>query len=159
MKRLILLMALASLAACTSPVDAAGSYTMSVTFRENGCNVAGWTVGSTATNIHGTFTQSGDGLTADFMDVSAFYLDAVTGEHVFSGKVSGNDLDLMLHGTRSHTTGNCAYFYDARLEATLEHDALTGQIHYIGAGNGSPDCAGITGCISTQDLNGTRPPT
>ena len=156
MKRLILLIALAS---CTSPVDAAGNYTMNITFRDNGCNIAGWTAGNTATNVHAVFTQSGDGLTADFMDVSAFYLDTVTGEHVFSGKVSGDSLDLMLHGTRSHTTGNCAYFYDARLRAHLDGDVITGTVDYIGAGNGSTDCAGITGCISVQDMNGTRPPT
>ena len=157
MKSCILLIGV--LAACTSdPVDAEGTYTVSVTNRENGCNFDPWTAGANATNITAVINQEGENAGAEITGVTGAYLDLILGSHVFNGKVDGDALDLTILGTRSGTTGNCTFTLDARLRATLDGDVLTGRIDYSKHGNGNPDCAPINGCVTYQDMNGTRPP-
>ena len=157
MKRIILLVA--TLAACTSdPVDAEGTYTVSVTNRENGCNFDPWTAGNNATNITTVINQEGTSAGAEVTGVTGAYLDLILGSHVFSGAVDGDELDLTILGTRSAVTGNCTFTLDARLHAALDGDVLTGRIDYSKHGNGNSDCAPLDGCITYQDMNGTRPP-
>jgi hypothetical protein len=156
MKRLILLV---SLAACGGdPVDAEGTYTLSVTNKENGCNFANWTVGDTATNIQAVINQEGSHANADVMGGTRAVLDFILGDHIFSGDVDGNELDLVILGTRSVTMGNCTLTVDSNLLAELDGDVLTGHIDYHYHGNGNSDCAPYDGCTTTQDMNGTRPP-
>ena len=157
MKRLILLALVA--AGCTSDVNAEGTYTISVTNRTNGCNLANWTEGDTASNITVAMSQEDNRLTADVMGVTRIYLDIVLGGHVFTGHVHGDELDLLLESSRSQTTGNCVYTINAHMLSVLDRDTLIGRINYESATNGNSDCAGITGCVSYQDMNGTRPPT
>lgn len=150
---------LAALAACGGdPVDAEGTYTVSVTNRDNGCNFALWTIGNSATNIGVTINQEGEDANADVMGLTGNFLDAVLGSHVFQGKVDGDELDLRITGTAQHTTGNCVdHTINARLLATLDGDVLVGRISYTIVGAGST-CAPYDGCVSYQDMNGTRPP-
>jgi hypothetical protein len=156
MKRLILLVAFA---ACGGdPVDAEGTYTLSVTNRDNGCNFDMWTVGNSATNIKVAINQEGEDANADVMDGTRAVLDFLLGGHVFNGKIDGDELDLVLLGTRSTTMGNCTLTVDAQLLATLSGDVLTGRFNYSYHGNGNSDCAPYDGCITYQDMNGTRPP-
>lgn len=156
MKRLILL---AGLAACGgNPVNAEGTYTIAVTNRDNGCNFANWTVGDSATGIQVVINQEGSSVNADVMGATRIYLDLVLGSHVFTGKVDGDELDMTILGTRSATMGNCTLTVDANLLATLDGDVLTGRIDYSYHGNGNSDCAPYDGCISFQEMNGTRPP-
>lgn len=146
-------------AGCTSDVDARGTYTISVANRTNGCNLENWTVGDTASNITVGVTQESNHVTADVMGVTRIYLDIVLGGHIFTGSVHGDELDLLLESSRSRTTGNCVYTINAHMLSRLQGDVLTGRINYESATNGNSDCAGITGCVSYQDMNGTRPPT
>jgi hypothetical protein len=157
MKRLLLL---ATLAACGSdPVDAEGTYTVAVTNRDNGCNFALWTIGNSASNIGVVINQEGDDVNADVMGLTGAYLDGVLGSSVFQGKVDGNKLDMKITGTTQITTGNCVdHTIDARLRTTLDGDVLTGRIDYTIVGAGST-CTPYDGCVSFQDMNGTRPPT
>jgi hypothetical protein len=150
-------------AACGgSPANVAGSYTVAITNGMNGCGFQNWTVGAQSTNIGVTVAQ-GDpdpsAATADVTGLTGSYLDAVLGSHTYTGSVDGNELRLKLYGTRSYTSGNCAYTINSSLAATLTGDALAGSIAYTSSTNGSPDCATIQGCTSTQQFNGTRPPT
>lgn len=147
-------------AACSSsPANVAGDYTIAVTNRDNGCNLANWTVGSSAQNIGVTITQSGSDAMATVNGVTGGYLNLALGSNVFSGTVDADHLSLTLFGTRSQTSGNCTFTYNAVIGADLNVDALTGTIDYTAKGNGNPDCATIDGCVSRQDFNGTRPPT
>jgi hypothetical protein len=156
MKRLILLVAIA---ACGGdPVNAEGTYTISVTNRTNGCNFGNWTEGENDSGIQVVINQEGENANADVMGITRAYLDAVLGSHVFNGKIDGDELDLVILGTRSTTMGNCTLTGDAQLLATLNGDVLTGRINYSYHGNGNPDCAPYDGCVSYQDMNGTRPP-
>lgn len=156
MKRLLLL---GVLGACGGdPVNAEGTYTIAVTNRDNGCNFQNWTVGDNATGIQVVVNQEGENANADVMGATRVYLDLVLGSHVFSGKIDGSDLDLTILGTRSATMGNCTLTVDATLLATLDGDVLTGRINYSYHGNGNTDCAPYDGCISFQEMNGTRPP-
>ena len=47
----------------------------------------------------------------------------------------------------------------ARISGELDGDALSGRIEYRAADNNNLDCAPISGCLTYQDFNGTRPPT
>jgi hypothetical protein len=146
------------LTACgTDDTDVAGDYQTNITNGDNGCNFGGWTVGAvTATAV--TVTQSGRDVTATVTGVAALALEAAVGGHVYSGKVSGDSLSLKLFGTRSNTTGNCTYTFNSEIHAEVHGDALTGKIDYVAATNGNPDCSGVTGCQSSQEFSGARPP-
>jgi hypothetical protein len=158
MSRLLALGLVLSLAACTSPADVAGEYTLSLTNRANGCNLQNWTVDGTTQNVHASVTQNNDTAAATVTGIAGTYLDVVLGDHVFTGGVDGDNLQLTLFGTRSGTSGNCTFTYNAVLHGTLSNDVLTGVIDYEAKTNGNPDCAALTGCVSLQEFNGTRPP-
>lgn len=157
MKRLILLAAVAT--GCGGdPVDAEGTYTVSVTNRANGCNFQNWTIDNSAAGIQVVINQEGEDVNADVMGATRVYLDIVLGSHVFQGTVDGNDLDMAIQGTQKFTTGNCVdHTIDARLQTSLDGDVLTGRINYTIVGTGST-CTPYDGCSSYQDMNGTRPP-
>jgi uncharacterized protein (DUF1501 family) len=145
-------------AACSSDNgNAAGDYTVSLTNRDNGCSIMNWTVGASS-NATVTLTQSDASVTASVTGLGAVALELVVGGHVYTGKISGDTLDLNLFGTRSNSTGNCTYTYNSEIHAVLDGNVLTGQIDYHTATNNSPDCAAIKDCRSFQDFNGTRPP-
>jgi hypothetical protein len=157
MKRLILLAL--SVGCGSDPVDAEGTYSLSVTNRDNGCNLQNWTVGNSATGVAVVINQEGEDVNADIMDAGARLLfDAWLGGHVYAGTIDGDELDLELQGSKSYNTGNCAYTYNSNFLATLDGDVLTGRINYTIAGNGNTDCAALDGCITYQEMNGTRPP-
>jgi hypothetical protein len=145
-------------AACgTDDANVAGEFTILVTNRDNGCNIAQWTAG-TSNSAQVTLTQLETDVTATVTGLGALVLDVLVGGHVFSGSVRGDSIDLTLFGTRSNMTGNCTYTFNAEIHAAIDGNVLTGQIDYLAATNANPDCAGITNCRSFQDFNGTRPP-
>ena len=136
MKRLLLL---AVLGACGGdPVNAEGTYTVSVTNRANGCNFMNWTIDNSAAGIQVVINQEGESVNADVMGATRIYLDLILGSHVFQGDVDGNDLDMSITGTQKFTTGNCVdHTIDAQLRTTLDGDVLTGRINYTIVGTGS----------------------
>lgn len=145
-------------AACGSDdLDAAGDYTVTVTDGLNGCNLPSWTSGAMSSATV-TLTQSSNNVTAVVTGLAAIVLDLGLGGHSFTGKINGSTLELDLFGTRSNSSGNCTYTLNAKIRAVLQGDALTGQIDYTSATNGNPDCGGIAGCDSFQDIAGTRAP-
>jgi hypothetical protein len=149
----------AILAGCGSdPVDAEGTYSVAVTNRDNGCSFANWTIGESAANIQVVITQQDDNASATVTGGTGGLLTLWLGSNVFSGKVSGNQLDLLLTGTRAQTTGNCTWTVNGEIDARLNGDTLVGRINYVGASNDASDCTPIEGCVTYQDLNGTRPP-
>ena len=156
MKRLC---CLALLAGCSSsPVAAAGTYSISLTNGANGCNITGYTVGNQATGIPVVITQSGDAATATVNGLAAADLDVDLGTNVFPGTVDGDNLDFKAQGTVAKMSGNCAFTYNGEIAATLDGDTLTGQVRYTSATNNNSDCATLQGCSTVQDFNGTRPP-
>src|SRR5262245_62020742 len=93
-------------AACSSETgNAAGDYMVTLTNRDNGCNFGNWTSGATA-NATVTLTQNDHDVTAAVTGLGAVALELAVGGHVYTGKISGDTLDLNLFGTRSNTTGN-----------------------------------------------------
>jgi hypothetical protein len=155
MKRLACLVILAS---CGSPADVAGTYTISVTDEDNGCNLMGFTQGQSTSNISTTISQDNDKVTIMVTGLAGAYLNTVLGSSTFNGSVDGDHLGATLFGTRSATMNGCAFTFNAALDGSLAGDTLTGTISYTPKTNGSPDCASIEGCHSTQNFNGTRPP-
>ena len=142
----------------TTPADVAGTYTIALTNRDNGCNFQNYTVGAQSTGIPVTITQSGASATADVMGAAGVALDVSLGAHVYTGAVEGDGVNLKLQGTRAQTSGNCTYTYDSDIVATLVGDALSGQIRYTAATNGHTDCTTLQSCLTYQDFNGTRAP-
>ena len=150
---------LTALAGCGgSPADVAGSYTVSVTNGPNGCPFMNWTVGESATNIPVTIAQDGSDATATVEGGVGTVLMLGLGSRMFAGEVSGSGLDLDLLGTQTLTSGSCEYHYNAHLDGSIDGDVITGTITYTGVSDDLPDCDAINNCESTQDFNGTRPP-
>lgn len=148
------------LGACAgdNPADVEGTFTVATTNRDNGCNFQNWTVGQTNQGITVVITQNGGSAVAQVTGAgAAFALDLVIGTNTFSGSVDANAVNLYAAGTNSHTTGNCTYTYDGRINATLTGDALQGTIKYTANTNTGSDCAAVQ-CVSQQDFSGSRPP-
>lgn len=140
--------------------DIHGTYTISTTNGQGAC-LPGWTPGQTASNISVDVTQSGGSVTATVTGVSSAVLIGLWGQgaNVYQGTVSGSSLDLVAHGTRSYSSGSCAFTVDATLHATVSGDVMQGTIVYTPNTNSSPDCASVRTCSASQSFNGTRPPT
>ena len=148
-----------SLIGCGSdPADVAGGFSISLTNRENGCALGNWTVGAQSAGVPVTITQSGATTSADVGGLARVALDLALGNHVYQGDVEGNDIALKIIGSRAGQQGTCVYTLNSQIDATLAGDALAGTIKYTAATNGNADCGTLTGCVSTQDFNGTRPP-
>lgn len=143
----------------SDPADVAGSYTISITNGANGCALANWTEGNTSSGIAVTITQDGESVQAAVGGVAGGVLNVVLGSATFTGDVDGHDVGLSIVGTVARNQGNCAYTYDALLDGTSADDFLSGTIEYRARTNGGTDCGTLTGCVSTQQFNGTRPPT
>ncbi len=151
------LLVFACLAGCSSdPIDLAGDYTVALTSRDNGCNYAGWTVGNMTTGVDVVITQSGSSATATVNGSAGVVLDAFVGGHVYTGNVDGDSFDLVQHGTKSSTMGNCTYTITSDIVGTLSGDSISGSVKYTDATNGDPSCP--MNCLSSQDYNGSRPP-
>ena len=155
----LLLLVVAGACSSTPPAMVAGQYTVAVTNRDNGCNLQSWTVGQSTANIMVAITQNGSTADATVQGGTGAYLDIILGAHDFTGTIDGHHLSLTLFGTRTSNSGNCTWTYNANLEADLSGDVLTGTIDYQPKTNGNPDCTATqNSCKSTQDFNGTRPP-
>lgn len=153
-----LLLVLGSVAACGDPADLTGTYTVSVTNRENGCMLDNWTEGNQASNIGVVITQEDDEARADVEGGTGAILDLWLGSSVFTGPVDGDDFVLTIFGESSFTEGNCSYTFNAELDGSIEGDFISGDIRYIAKTNNNPDCATLEGCVTRQSFNGSRPP-
>lgn len=160
MKSLVILgVLIAALMGCASdPAQIAGDYTVGVTNRDNGCNFANWTVGNMTAGVDVKIAESGKNVTADVTGGVGAVLDFAFGSSSFTGTIYGNELDLTLEGTRVQQTGTCTYTYNGQILATANGDTMTGRINYTPATNGNSDCTAVSGCLTYQEFNGSRPP-
>lgn len=158
MKRLALLAGSLVAACSSSPVDVTGDYSVQVTNGSNGCNFANYTVGMPNTNIPVTITQNGAAVTATVTGVTGDLMVLALGSASFNGTVDGENLDLTLTGTRAQSSGSCAFTYNATITAAVNQNNMMGTIDYTSDTNNSSDCSTITGCVTTQDFAGSRPP-
>ncbi len=140
------------------PANVEGDYAIALTNRDNGCNLANWTVDESSSNIPVMIEQDGSTATANVMAGAGVVLDLALGSHIYEGEIDGDDLFLELFGTRSQTQGNCTFTFNSEIDASIDGDTLTGVINYKAATVGNPDCAPLEGCVSFQEFNGTRPP-
>ena len=154
------ILAAAVLAGCGGDADVAGNYTVALTNGTNGCNLSSFTPGDTASGISLVVTQDGSKVTATIEGLARLYLEGLLGggKNVFNGSVDGDEISVESLGTRTYTTGNCTYTYNATIGGSLDGDVLRGRIEYRAADNGNPDCSQVHGCVTFQDYNGTRPP-
>lgn len=144
--------------ACGDPANVAGSYTIALTNRDNGCMFANWMVGNQTSNVPVELTQSGESASATVNGVAGVALDLALGSRIYTGKVDGDHIALDLFGTRAQQSGNCAFTYNSRIDADITGDTLVGRVEYTAQTNNNPDCAALENCLSFQDFNGTRPP-
>jgi hypothetical protein len=148
-----------AMAGCSSdPADVAGNYELQVTNGVDGCEL-GLEPGANPDNISLEVTQNGESANGDINGLIAdVFLTRWLGSSLFTGSVDGDHATLTRQGNISSSRDGCSYFVNAVIEADLEGDLLTGEIHYSTATNGSPDCGTLQGCETVQAFNGTRPP-
>lgn len=151
-------MVLAGAACSDDPADIAGEYTASLTLRDNGCQLANWEPGNTASQIPISITQEGSSASADVGGLARLALDLALAGHVFTGAVDGDHFTLKIIGTRPQTSGNCTFTYDATMTGAIDGDAISGRVSYTTATNNNSDCAALRSCVSYQDYSASRPP-
>lgn len=103
-------------------------------------------------------TQASGDATADVSGVGRLFLDAALADHVYTGPVDGEDIDLEIFGTNSTNQGNCTYTYNSEMLGTANGNSLLGEIHYTAATNNNPDCSSLQGCLSLQEFAASRAP-
>ena len=161
MRKLLIPLALVSVVAGAvgcSNADFSGSYTVSLTNRENACNFSNWSNGQMTSNVGLNISQNGNAVSGEVTGLSAAYLDIVIGGHIFTGTVSGDTIEMRLAGTRSQSSGNCDYTIDLLVRGTLTVDALQGEMLYDPKTDGAPDCGVLSTCVNVQAFSGSRPP-
>ena len=141
-----------------SPANVAGTYTLALTVEQTGCGIVGGAVGDTSSGVQVIITQSGGDVTCQVQGVAGLALALAMGSDTFAGKMAGNSLDASIAGTTPGSSGTCAYTRNARLQAKLSGDTLTGSVTYTYATNQTADCDGKNSCKDVQAFNGTRPP-
>jgi len=157
MKRLTFLVGLFAACGGGSDADFNGDYTLSISNRQNDCDLPAYTVGGTS--MTALVIAQTDGVVTGTVGVGgAGYLDLVIGAHVFMGSVDGDSVDMNIIGTRPQTRGNCTFTYDARFKASLDGDAINGRVEYTAKTNNNTDCSLFNDCVTLQELAGSRPP-
>jgi hypothetical protein len=136
----------------------AGTYTIALTIQQNDCGILANDPGTSSTGVTVEVTQDGSNVTAKVQGAAGLALGLAMGSATFTGKVSGNSLDLSISGTVSGSSGTCAFTRNAHLVGTVAGDVLTGTVTYTFATN-KTDCGTRDTCQDTQVFNGTRPPT
>jgi hypothetical protein len=155
----LILTLLAGACGSDTPANLAGTYTLALTVQKNECDILTNVVGTSSTGVTVVVTQDGSNVTAKVQGVPGLGLGLATGSDTFTGKVSGNSLDLSIVGNVPGSSGNCAFTRNAHLVGTVAGDLLTGSVTYTYATNKNPDCGTRDTCQDVQVLNGARPPT
>ncbi|HWZ90678.1 MAG TPA: hypothetical protein VNW92_17580, partial [Polyangiaceae bacterium] len=132
-------------------------YTVSVTNADNGCAIANWEVGKSTSDIPFLIEQQDKNLNGTLQGLAGIALGLAIGTNKFQGTATGNEFDLTAYGTTMHAQGNCMYELNAEIQGSISGDAISGTIKYSPATSNNPDCASLQ-CSSTQNFNGTRPP-
>jgi hypothetical protein len=150
------------LAACSGggAADFSGDYTITVSNGTNDCQFQNWGTQPTS-GITVTITQDPSNMAnaqLTFTGAWGLYFDIVVGTHIFSGaKVSGDQLDATVLGTKTITQGSCGYTINSRVQLTLTGNTVNGTITYTPATNGDPSCGVLSSCTSSQTISGARP--
>jgi hypothetical protein len=158
MRTIPLALALVAAAACSSnndtpPAEVAGTYTLTVTDQQNGCQVQNFTTNASQTGIMVSITQNGSVVSATVMGYSGLVLAFATG-NTLSGTIQGSYASLQ--SSANHVLGNCAYSTTATANMHFAGNQVDGTILYTDTGNGSADCGVLQMCTSTQTLIGSR---
>jgi hypothetical protein len=96
-------------------------------------------------------------LNGTLQGLAALALDAAIGTNQFDGTANGSSFDLIAHGKIMRAQGACMYELNAEIQGSISGDAISGTIQYAPATTNDPSCTSLQ-CTSTQDFNGTRPP-
>ncbi len=128
---------------------------MSVTNRENGCNVASFTPGLMTTGVTVQVTQNGAQISADVMGLAGVYLTAGVGSSTWSVRSTGRRRALC--GEREPRLA-CAPTRRLATASITWSDTMQGTITYTDSGNGSSDCGVVQACMNLQNFAGSRPP-
>lgn len=159
MRSTIPLALVAAVAACSGndggppPADVAGTYTLTVTDGQNGCNVQNFTTNSTQSGIVVAIAQSGSSVSATMMDANGLVLAFATGD-TLAGTIDGSEASLTSSASRAQ--GNCSYAATATAYMKFLGTQVQGTIQYTESGNGSSDCGVMQQCTSTQTFTGSR---
>jgi hypothetical protein len=143
------------------PANVAGVYAMNFTQGQNGCNLPGWMTGATLTNVEVDLNQvSGSSeVTGSVKGAVGIYVALILGTSDFSGRVSGNDLEVLLTSVKDPMVmGACSYKQQLHLTGTLAGDIMTGTLDLTTLTNGSADCGALQNCHSLEMFNGSRAP-
>lgn len=154
---LVVASALALSSCSSSPVNAAGSWTLNVTNGANGCMIDTWTEGQSSSGVPLTITQEGSAVTGELGGAWATASDLLLGSHTFTGDVNGDAIDMRITG-RAASSGGCAYTTVVDLTGTISGDTITGSLVWSADTNASADCGYLATCESVQSMNGARPP-
>jgi hypothetical protein len=160
-RKLVFALALA-LAACSSddddePANAAGNYTLALTYGQNGCAFDNWEQGNTLQDVPLVIEQDGESITGRIEGVAGIALGLRHGSNEYVGSIDGDRIVMRIEGTIPQVVGTCTYTWNNDVTATIDGDFLTGRAVYSPATNGNSDCSAVE-CTSEMSFNGTRPP-
>ena len=141
----------------TAAANLNGNYTVSVTNADNGCNLDNWETGKSTSDIPFLIEQNGTTVNGTLQGVAAIALGLSIGTNKFQGTSTGSDFQITAYGTIPRTQNQCTFTLNAAISGGISGDAISGTISYAPAASDNPDCASLQ-CTSTQNFNGTRPP-
>jgi len=137
--------------------DVTGTYTVSGTYGENGCQFEDWPQDDSVMNISFVVEQDGAELTGRVEGITGGILALIHGSNEYAGTLQGKHGSLVIFGTRSLSEGNCTFTYNNYIEVDFNGDFISGQLAFTAAVTDNPDCDTVA-CSSLMSINGTRPP-
>jgi phosphoenolpyruvate carboxylase len=140
----------------STPVDFAGTYTMTVVNGQNPCNFANWTAGDSDGNIPVTITQDATVTSLAVGGLTGAYLDLVFSTSSFNGMVTSDTFTASAISKQA-TQQTCVYNVNLAIQATLTNTTnLNGTLTYTATTNNDPTCGVLDTCSQQQTLIGTR---
>jgi len=143
--------------ASTALPDVAGTYTISLSYKENGCLLDSWQEGSVLNGVVLELEQEAADLSGTVQGITGGVLALIHGSNIYRGTLEGAHADMTIFGQYPGSEGNCSFSLNNELSADFDGDFMNGTLAFVKQGNGNPDCGAVE-CQSLIRFNGARAP-
>lgn len=140
-----------------APLDVAGSYTISLTYQENGCELENWQEDETLSGVALEVSQEDTAVVGTVEGVTGGVLALIHGSNVYEGTVSGQRVEMTIYGEYPLKEGNCSYSLNNVFVGDWDGDFISGTLKFTTQTNGNSDCEPVE-CSSNIAFTGSRPP-
>lgn len=143
--------------ASTIVPDVEGTYTVQLTYGENGCEFDNWVEGDELSGVVLDIIQDENEISGTVEGITGGVLGLIHGSNIYEGALTGNQFEMTIFGSYSQTEGNCSYTLNNHATGSFDGDFVEGTLEFVTQTNDNPDCDAVE-CSSIIRFNGSKPP-